>query len=77
MNTTEIETQFAKWRAQSGWSLREVSGISGLSAGFLSRIERGLQEPSPAVKVTLSRTLHVPVADLFEPEGSRDDEVDA
>jgi transcriptional regulator with XRE-family HTH domain len=61
-------TRFQRWRESVGWSLEEVSGLSGVSASMLSRFERGQRSLRPATKVLVARRLGVPVGALFEVE---------
>jgi transcriptional regulator with XRE-family HTH domain len=60
-----MEQPLREWRERHGWSLADVSGLTGLSKSYLSRIERGQREPTPAVKVRMARSLGAAVADLF------------
>lgn len=54
-----------EFRERQGWTLNETSGLTGLSAAYLSLIERHLREPSPAMKVRIARGVGAPVAELF------------
>jgi len=54
-----------EFRESQGWTLAETSGLTGLSAAYLSLIERNRREPSPAVKVRIARGVGVPLAELF------------
>lgn len=56
-----------EFRERKGWTLAETSGLTGLSAQYLSLIERQLREPSPAMKVRIARGVGAPVAELFPP----------
>jgi transcriptional regulator with XRE-family HTH domain len=56
-----------EFRNQQGWSLDEMSGLTGLSKAYLSLIERHLREPSPTNKVRIARGLGASVAELFPP----------
>jgi transcriptional regulator with XRE-family HTH domain len=60
-----MESPLRRWRERQGWSLTEVSGLTGLSRSYLSRVERGEREPAAATKVLVARRLGAPVADLF------------
>lgn len=69
---------FAKWRADTGWTVREVAALAGISPSLVTLIEHGQRHPSPATRVKISRRLGVPIATLFEPETPRDEgEADA
>jgi transcriptional regulator with XRE-family HTH domain len=63
-----MKSALRQWRERQGWSLTEVSGLTGLSRSYLSRVERGQRVPPAATKVLLARKLGVPVADLFPAE---------
>ncbi len=56
------------WRNEQGYTLDEVSGITGLSPAMLSLVERGLRNLRPATKILLARRLGVAVSDLFDLE---------
>ncbi|WP_027944955.1 helix-turn-helix domain-containing protein [Amycolatopsis taiwanensis] len=47
-------------------TIEEVAGVTGLTKGFLSRVERDLTSPSVATLITLCDVLHVPIGSLFE-----------
>ena len=64
----EIVSRLREWRTTAGWTLSDVSGLSGISTAMLSRAERGERVLSPRSKVRLARSLGVPVSDLFEPQ---------
>jgi transcriptional regulator with XRE-family HTH domain len=63
-----MQSALRQWRERRGWSLTEVSGLTGLSRSYLSRIERRQREPAAATKVLVARKLGAPVADLFPAE---------
>lgn len=56
------------WRQRHRLSLRELADLTGLSAGMLSRVERGERRLSPMARVALARRLGVRVGDLFDPD---------
>lgn len=62
------------WRVQNGFTLEDVSGLTGLSIAMISRVERGERRLRPAAKVRMARCLEVPVGDLFDAEPSDDAE---
>lgn len=62
----ESSNRLREWRASLGLSLVEVSGLSGLSVAYLSRVERGERELAPLTKVKLARRLGVSVRELFD-----------
>lgn len=59
------ESALRQYRERQEWSLQEVSGLTGLSRSYLSRVERGQREPTAATKVLIARKLGAPLADLF------------
>lgn len=54
-----------KWRENQGWTLADVSGLTGVTTSYLSLIERDLREPPPATKVHIARGVGAKVAELF------------
>jgi transcriptional regulator with XRE-family HTH domain len=44
-------------RKSKGWTIEELSNRSGIPMSTLSRVERGLQEPSTGTLVKLARAL--------------------
>lgn len=56
-------------RTAQGLTLAQVAAASGLTKGFLSRLERDETSPSVATLVQLCQVLSIPVGSLFtEPE---------
>ena len=66
MTTVDQATRLQSWRLDVGYTLAELSDLTGFSTAMLSRAERGLREFSPMAKVQLARRLGVSVADLFD-----------
>jgi transcriptional regulator with XRE-family HTH domain len=62
------QTRLRLWRVDNGVSLPELSDLTGLSAPFLSRVERGERQLAPLTKVQVARRLGVPIHELFEVE---------
>jgi transcriptional regulator with XRE-family HTH domain len=58
-------TPLARWRAEHGLTLEELSDLTGYSVPMLSRIERGERRVPPLKRVKLARLLDVRVAALF------------
>ena len=58
-----------KWREANGLTLEEEGALTGLSASFLSRVERGERRLRPATKLAIARGLGVPLRDLFPIDG--------
>jgi transcriptional regulator with XRE-family HTH domain len=60
-------SELREFRERQGWTLADASGLTGLSKGYLSLIERDLRQPSPAMKVRIARGVGASVAELFPP----------
>lgn len=55
-------------------TIAELSLVTGLSAGYLSQVERGISSPSVKALHTLSRALGVTISWFFSPDtGDRDE----
>jgi transcriptional regulator with XRE-family HTH domain len=65
-----MASQLRKWRKERGWDLADVSGLSGRSISYLSRVERGLYDPPPATKVQIARAVGAKVAEIFPREAT-------
>jgi len=61
-------SRLRRWRKASGLTLEDVSGLTGLSQPFLSRVERGQRRLKPLDRVRVARAVGEPVGALFEPE---------
>lgn len=57
-------------RAHHGWTLADVSAMTGISASTLSKIENGLLSPTFDKVLQLSRGLGVEIADLLAPSAT-------
>lgn len=68
----ELGAKIRGWRQARRISLRDLARLSGLSAGAVSQIERGLSSPSLKAIRKISAALGVPVAWFFSAEGVRD-----
>jgi len=68
-STTEplvtLGIQLKRVRERSGKSLREVARQLGMSASFLSQMERGKSQPSVATLYSLAQLLGVSIDELF------------
>ncbi len=60
-----IGRQVRAFRINQGMTVVKLAKMSSLSAGMLSKIERGLTSPSLATLRSLANSLHVPVTALF------------
>jgi transcriptional regulator with XRE-family HTH domain len=71
-NATPIGAKLRSARTAQGMSLAQVAETTGLSKGFLRRVERDETSPSVATLVQLCQVLSLPVGALFaEPEVQR------
>lgn len=52
-------------RVQSGMTLEQLAADSGLTRSYLSKVERGLSNPSIASAMTIAKALSVSVEQLF------------
>ncbi|HWU33563.1 MAG TPA: helix-turn-helix domain-containing protein, partial [Marmoricola sp.] len=52
-------------RARQGLTIEQVAQITGLTKGFISRLERDMVSPSVATLVTICDALSLPMGDLF------------
>ena len=62
--STETKS-FRAWRQRNGLTLAEVSGLTGYSVPFISRLESGERMARPMTKVLIARRLGADIADLF------------
>lgn len=53
-------------------TLEELADSSGLTKGYLSKVERNQATPSVAVLLRLCSTLEISVGDLFDPSAGQD-----
>jgi transcriptional regulator with XRE-family HTH domain len=69
MNTQvgEVTTPLREWRLRNELTLVDLSGLTGLSDGFLSRLERGKRNLSPLERVRVARAVGARVEELFPP----------
>ena len=63
-----MSSRLRDWRVINDLTMPEVSGLTGVSVAMLSRLERGLRQASPRLKVQMARRLGVQIPDLFEIE---------
>ncbi|MBP0495469.1 helix-turn-helix domain-containing protein [Pararoseomonas indoligenes] len=63
--TAELGARLRALRQARGLTLDTLAESAGLDKGYLSRLERGLKNPSIATVLRLSEALEVPVAELF------------
>lgn len=63
-----LGAQLKSAREKKGYTLKQLSEISGLSIGFISQVERGQTDPSLSSLKSLANSLDVKLRDLFDPE---------
>lgn len=63
----ELGERLHRLRSERGLSLRELAEQSGLTASFISQVERGRASPSIASLARLAEAFGVGVGHLFEP----------
>lgn len=54
-----------RWRHEHDASLDDTAGLTGVSAGTLSKVERGQCGLRPTTKLLIARRLGMRVGDLF------------
>ncbi|MGE0483547.1 MAG: helix-turn-helix domain-containing protein [Gammaproteobacteria bacterium] len=62
---TAIGQQIRLFRSELGMTIAEVATQAGLSAGMMSKIERGVASPSLSTLVAVAAVLNVPVTAFF------------
>jgi transcriptional regulator with XRE-family HTH domain len=61
------------WRKLQGYTIREVSARSGVSAAYISQLENGNRGvPSPEILMKLSEGLNISYAELMKAAGYLD-----
>lgn len=64
---TEVGANIRAIRESKGYTLKQLSELSGLSIGFISQVERSQTEPSLASLKKLSAALDIKMQALFAP----------
>lgn len=59
-------------RVQANLTLEALASSTGMSRGYVSKIERGISKPSIGAALKLAKALHVPVEELFGEPGEQD-----
>ena len=63
------------WRKLQGYTIREVSARSGVSAAYISQLENGNRGvPSPEILMKLSEGLNISYAELMKAAGYLDNQ---
>lgn len=57
-------------REKKGYTLKQLSEISGLSIGFISQVERGQTDPSLSSLKNLATSLGLKLGDLFDQDAA-------
>jgi len=65
----DLAPRLRKARIDQGWTLATLASRSGLSASFLSQVERGLSTLSIVSLSSICRALGIPMAPLFSSSG--------
>lgn len=63
-----LGAQLKTAREKKGYTLKQLSEISGLSIGFISQVERGQTDPSLSSLKNLATSLDLKLRDLFDPD---------
>ena len=73
MDLKEFGRHLRELREHQGLGVREANRRSGVSSPYISQIERGDRRPSTAILERLAPVYGVPLRDLLEALGSKDD----
>ncbi len=68
----KLGNQVRQFRNGRKWSQQKLSDVSGLAVRTISRIERGLMNPSYTVLATLVKVLDISFDSLFTSSGDQD-----
>jgi transcriptional regulator with XRE-family HTH domain len=63
---TLVSRNLRRLRVQSGLSQESLAVDAGIDRTYVSRLERGLENPTVAVLERLSGALHCKIVDLFD-----------
>ncbi|GAA5157173.1 helix-turn-helix domain-containing protein [Ornithinimicrobium tianjinense] len=63
--TTSKNRPLRDWRERNRLTLDEVADLTGLSKGYVCRLEHGQRTPAPLTRVRIARRLGVAVRDIF------------
>jgi transcriptional regulator with XRE-family HTH domain len=72
MNDINIGKKIAQFRKQKGYSIKDLSELSKVTASMLSQIERGLANPSINTLKTVAAALNVPLFTFFMEDEPKD-----
>ncbi|WGD37662.1 helix-turn-helix domain-containing protein [Lysinibacter sp. HNR] len=62
-----IGAKLRSTRQAQGLTIEQIADSTGLTKGFISRVERDETSPSVATLITICQVLSLPVGSLFEP----------
>lgn len=70
-----IGSTLKKIRLEKGLSIRDVANETGLSTGFISNVERGVNSPTVSSLAKICSALDTSLVDLFQKNGNPMDKV--
>jgi transcriptional regulator with XRE-family HTH domain len=62
---SRLGERIQKVRKQRGMTQEQLAAKTGLSRGFLARLETGRHDPAATTLATIAKALRVPIASLF------------
>src|SRR5580704_8444325 len=65
-DSSVLAARLGRLRIERGWTLADLSRLTGLSKPYLSRLESGQRQPSLAALLALARTYETPLQSLLE-----------
>lgn len=69
----ELGKKIRKLRRERKYTLVQLSELSGISQGYLSRIENGLNDPTFSILLQIARALQVQVSLLYPEETKKNE----
>ena len=69
MNVREVGAYIRSQRLSSRLSLKNVSGLAGISIPYLSQVERGLRKPSADILQAIAKALRISAETLYVQAG--------
>lgn len=69
MDPFSVAQTIKNLRKEKGYSLNKLSSLSGLSKGYLSKIENGMNTPTITTMARIATALEVEVTYFFLPQG--------
>lgn len=71
----ELGSKIKKLRRERKFTLTELSEKSGVSQGYLSRIENGKNDPTFSVLLQIARALQIQVSMLYQEENKKNEHI--